>query len=42
MPISIHPSHQPTNFFFIIIFLEFFRPALADDFSLEFEWQQVS
>ena len=26
----------------ILIFWEFFTTELADDFSLEFEWQQVS
>ena len=26
---------------FVIVW-EFFTPVLADDFSLEFEWQQVS
>ena len=26
----------------IILCSEFFMPALADGFSLEFEWQQVS
>ena len=26
----------------IIIIWEFFTPALADGFSLEFEWQQVT
>ena len=26
----------------ILLFWEFFTPAIADCFSLEFEWQQVS
>ena len=25
----------------ILLLWEFFTPSLADDFSLEFEWQQV-
>ena len=29
-------------FIIILLFWEFFTPALADGFSLEFEWQQVS
>ena len=27
-----------TQFFIILLFREFFTPALADGFSLEFEW----
>ena len=30
------------NIIIIIIILEFFTSVLADGFSLEFEWQQVS
>ena len=33
-------SHQ--RYQIIIIIIEFFTPGLADGFSLEFEWQQVS
>ena len=36
-------SHkQPSMGYFYYLLLEFFTPVLADGFSLEFEWQQVS
>ena len=41
--IWIVSTRLPTSIIIIIIiFWEFFTPALADGFSLDFEWQQVS
>ena len=33
---------SPLHFIIIIIYTEFFTSALANGFSLEFEWQQIS
>ena len=30
------------RFIIILLFLDLFTPALADSFTVEFEWQQVS
>ena len=41
-PLKIVPNAPIIIIIIIIIPLEFFTSVLADGFSLEFEWQQVS